>query len=83
MVYEHVKITPGKLETLGEHIISQAGCLDYCRDFFGADEALTDYTPGSTSWAATLIVTGKDRFQAWERRCQVIKNIREHFRLAG
>jgi pyrrolysine biosynthesis protein PylC len=83
VVYEHVKITPGKLETLGEHIISQAGCLDYCRDFFGADEALTDYTPGSTSWAATLIITGKDRFQAWERRCQVIKNIREHFRLAG
>jgi pyrrolysine biosynthesis protein PylC len=57
VVYEHVKVTPGKIETLGEHIISQAGCLNYKQDFFGADEALTDYVSGSTSWTATLIIT--------------------------
>jgi pyrrolysine biosynthesis protein PylC len=76
VVYEHVKVTPGKIETLGEHIISQAGCLNYNQDFFGADEALTDYVCGSTSWVATLIITGDDRSQAWEKRCRVIENIR-------
>ncbi|MGI6406144.1 MAG: 3-methylornithine--L-lysine ligase PylC [Syntrophaceticus sp.] len=81
VVYEHVKITLGKLETLGEHIISKAGCLRYEQDFFGADEALTDYTTGAASWAATLIITGKDRSQAWEKRCQVIQNIQDYFDL--
>lgn len=76
VVYEHIKVTPGKIGTLGEHIISQTGCLNHYQDFFGADEALTDYVPGSRSWAATLIITGKDRSQAWQKRCQVIENIR-------
>ncbi len=76
VAYEHVRVTPGKIETLGEHIISQAGCLNYNQDFFGADEALTDYVCGSTSWVATLIITGDDRSQAWEKRCRVIENIR-------
>jgi pyrrolysine biosynthesis protein PylC len=80
VVYEHVKVTPGKIETWGEHIISQAGCLNYYQDFFGAEEALTDYVSGSTSWVATLIITGKDRSQAWEKRCQVIENIRSGLR---
>ncbi|HHY29297.1 MAG TPA: 3-methylornithine--L-lysine ligase PylC, partial [Syntrophaceticus sp.] len=53
-----------------------AGCLNYNQDFFGADEALTDYVSGSTSWVATLIITGDDRSQAWEKRCRVIENIR-------
>ncbi|HHW28783.1 MAG TPA: 3-methylornithine--L-lysine ligase PylC, partial [Syntrophomonadaceae bacterium] len=81
VIYEHVQITPGKMETQGEHIIAQAGCINYQQDFFGADEALTDYMPGSSSWAATLIIIADDRSQAWKKRCQVIKNIREYFGL--
>lgn len=81
VIYEHVQITPGKMETLGEHIIAQAGCINYQQDFFGADEALTDYLPGSNRWAATLIITADDRSQAWKKRCQVIENIREYFGL--
>ncbi|MFY9140631.1 MAG: 3-methylornithine--L-lysine ligase PylC [Thermacetogeniaceae bacterium] len=81
VVYEHVQITPGKVETQGEHIISQAGCINYYQDFFGADEALTNYIPGSSIWAATLIITADDRSQAWKKRCQVIENIREYFGL--
>lgn len=81
VVYEHVQITPRKIETLGEHVISQAGCIKYHKDFFGADEALTDYIPGSSTWAATLIITAEDRSQAWKKRCQVIENIREYFGL--
>ncbi|MDD4402186.1 MAG: 3-methylornithine--L-lysine ligase PylC [Desulfitobacteriaceae bacterium] len=83
VVYEHVKITQGRLETLGEHIISRAGCLSYERDFFGADEALTDYIPGSSTWAATLIITADNRSQAWIKRCQVIENIRDYLGLVA
>lgn len=76
VVYEHVRVTPGKVETLGERIISESRCLSRRRGFFGADEALTDYRPGSSSWVATLIITESDRAQAWEKRCRVIENIR-------
>ncbi len=84
VIYEHLKVTQGDdslvsgtadLKTWGEHIMAEAGPLSYYQDFFGADEALTDYTPDSDSWAATLIITGEDRVQAWEKRCQVIENI--------
>ena len=46
------------LDVLGEHVMGGAGPLRLVPGFFGADEALTDYAPGSAGWAATLIVTG-------------------------
>lgn len=83
VVYEHVLITPGKLETLGEHVITKAGCLHYEQDFFGADQALTDYMSGSNTWVATLMVTADSRAQAWEKRCQVLENIRDYLGLVA
>ncbi len=76
VVYEHIRVTPDRIETLGERIIAAAGPLKYHRDFFGADEALTDYRPGCRSWSATLIITENDRARAWEKRCRVLENIR-------
>ena len=75
VVYEHIRVTPGHIETLGERIVAQAGPLTHHRDFFGADEALTDYQPGRFPWVATLIITAADRLQAWNKRCRVIENI--------
>lgn len=76
VVYEHIRVTPGCIKTLGERIMAWAGPLMHYRDFFGADEALTDYRPGSPSWVATLIITVEDPLRAWEKRCRVIENIR-------
>ena len=82
VVYEHVRVSPGILEVLGEHIMANAHPLKHYEDFFGADEALTDFAPGCSSWVATLIITGDSREEAWDKRCQAIKDIRDHFELS-
>ena len=46
-VYQHVRASRGMLDVLGEHVMGGAGPLRLVPGFFGADEALTDYAPGS------------------------------------
>lgn len=77
VIYEHIKVSPEKLEVSGEHIISPAGPLSFHEGFFGAEEALTNYCPGKKHWAATLIVTAKDREQAKKKMEAVVDNIRK------
>lgn len=81
VIYEHIKVTSDSFETKGEHIMGTAGRLTLYKDFFDAEEALTDYEAGSREWAATLIVTAENREKAWEKRCEVIQNIRKEFKL--
>jgi len=81
VVYEHIKISPNRIEVLGEHIISGADPLYVQPDFFGADEAITNFTTGRNSWVATLIISAPDRNQAWEKRNAVIKTISKKFGL--
>jgi len=83
VVYEHIHVTPGCLTVAGEHVMAAAGELRLHADFFGADEALSDYMPGRREWRATLIVTGADRGEAMERRGQVVETIRRRFNLEG
>ena len=78
VVYEHINVSPGLLETAGEHIISAAGALRIQKDFFGSDEAITNYIPGLQEWVATLIICENNRKAAWEKRKRVVANIREH-----
>ena len=82
VIYEHIKVSQGVLEVLGEHIMTEAGPLRYYEDFFGADEALTNFAPGCSSWVAILIITGDSREEAWGRRCEVIKDIGDFFGLS-
>ena len=78
VVYEHLRVSPGVLEVCGEHIMSGAGPLGYCRDFFGADEAITSWSAGAPEWVATLICSGPDLTGAWHKRCAVIREIMRH-----
>ena len=48
-------------------------------DFFGADEAITNYAVDRTDWVATLIVNAADRSEAWQKRNCVIENIMAHY----
>jgi len=82
VVYEHIKVSPGILEILGEHVMANAHPLKRYDDFFGADEAITDFAPGCSPWVATLITTGNNREEAWGKRCQVIRDIRDYFKLS-
>ena len=77
VVYEHIKVSPNRLEVSGEHIMVDAGPLHLSQDFVGADEAISNYFPGSEHWVATLMITGDDREEAWTKRCEVIEEIRE------
>jgi pyrrolysine biosynthesis protein PylC len=81
VVFEHIKISPPLMQIAGEHVMTEGGPLHICRDFFGADEAITNYRSGRREWVATLIISGRDRQEAWARRCQVVAGIQQRFRL--
>lgn len=81
VVYEHIKVSPNRIEVSGEHIMSGADPLHVQPDFFGADEAITNFTTARNNWVATLIISAPDRNQAWEKRNAVIKTISKKFGL--
>lgn len=81
VVYEHIKVTTEAIEVCGEHIMTHGGPLQVHTDFFNADEAISNYVPGKNTWIATLINSGTNLSEAWEKRYQIIKNIRDYFKL--
>ena len=81
VIYEHVNVTPNQMEIAGEHIMSGADALHIVPDFFGADEAITNYAAGRDAWAATLIVAEKNIETAWEKRNSVIAELKKEFNL--
>ena len=80
-VLEHIKVDGETLIICGEHIMTEADDLQLHHDFFGADEALSDYRPGKTNWVATIIVTGKNRSTALAKKAEVIGNIRKQLEI--
>jgi len=79
LILEHIRVRDGHLTVCGEQVMTDAGPLHLEVDFFGADEALTSRAPGKDDWVATLMVTGSDLDDAWERRGGVIREIRDRF----
>ncbi len=83
VVYEHLRISGGRVAFQGEHVMSTAGPLRRIEGFFGADIALTDFQEENLPWVATLIVTGEDCVEAWKKRCQVVDRIKSFANQAG
>lgn len=81
VVYEHIKVTANRLEVAGEHAISGTDALYIQENFFGSNEAITNYRPHREEWVATLIISEKSRDKAWAKRDWVISNIRQHFNI--
>lgn len=81
VVYEHIRIKADTLTVHGEHVMSHTAPLRLRKDFFGADEALTNYSRGRDEWVATLIICDEDRKAAWEKRNAVISDIMQQFKL--
>ncbi len=81
VVYEHIRASANLLETGGEHIMSGQDPLHIVNGFFGANEAVTNYTPGRKEWVATLIIYGKTRQIAWKKRNEVIARIQKRFNI--
>jgi len=81
VIYEHIRVSSDALEISGEHIISEARLLQYQRDFFGADEALTDFDQDHQDWIATLILSGKTKEEVAQKHHHVLEKIRATFGL--
>ncbi|MDO0825629.1 3-methylornithine--L-lysine ligase PylC [Desulfosporosinus nitroreducens] len=79
VIYEHIHVWNDCLEVCGEHIMTDSGPLHLYPDFFGADEALSNYIPGKIDWVATLIISGKNLQAAWKQREVVIQAIRNEW----
>jgi pyrrolysine biosynthesis protein PylC len=79
VIYEHIRVSHGILEVGGEHLMTQLSKLHVLPDFFGADEALTDFKPGRTHWGATLIICDNDRNAVWQKRYEVLMGICRRF----
>jgi pyrrolysine biosynthesis protein PylC len=82
VIFEHIIVTSGILNILGEHVLSDAGFLILKEDFFGADEAITDYNPGSENWVATLIIKERDEKKLREKHRAIIENIKQVLKTA-
>jgi 3-methylornithine--L-lysine ligase len=74
-IYEQIRVSEKGLEVLGEHIMGDAGPLRRIDKFFGADVALSNFDGSRLPWVATLVVTEKNREEAWRKRCEVIEEI--------
>lgn len=81
VVYEHIAVNAEKIKVCGEHIMGGHGRLKLIEDFFGADEALTDYTADKKEWVATLIITAPTRVLALEKEKKVIQQIMDSFQI--
>ena len=78
-VYEHVHVSGDRLKISGERIMTEGGSLNLLGDFFGADEAITNFEPDKDPWVATLIFCGRNRPEACEKRNRSIAEIVRRF----
>lgn len=61
VVIEHLQVSGSEITVLGEHIMAMDGPLKLQSNFFGANEAITSFSPGKDQWAATLIFCADSR----------------------
>lgn len=73
--YQHVRYSAGRLDVLGEHVMSEAGPLRLLEGAFGADEVLTDRGAGRETWSATMICVGVDAEDARARAEEAVRRM--------
>lgn len=64
VVYQHVRVSMGGLEVVGEHALAAAGPLRLVEGFYGAHVALTDGPTLDGEWVATIVTRGRDAAEA-------------------
>ncbi|MBS4026434.1 MAG: 3-methylornithine--L-lysine ligase PylC [Clostridia bacterium] len=78
VIYEHIKISENIMQVAGEHILTTSGPIYFCSNFFGADEAITNFQHQKSEWVATLIIVAENLNKVWQKREQVIQNIKTY-----
>jgi pyrrolysine biosynthesis protein PylC len=61
--------------------MTEGGPLHLQDDFFGADEAITNFVPGHDQWVATLIFCEANRQRARQKRNRSIAEIARRFKI--
>lgn len=59
-IYEHLEFAGSVMRSCGEGSFANADSPYVLKQFFGCDEAITDYAPGKKRWYATLMYRGKN-----------------------
>ncbi|SLM29594.1 Pyrrolysine biosynthesis protein PylC [Desulfamplus magnetovallimortis] len=73
--YDLQKKTVSSIEFCGEHIMSTGTPLYLITDFFGADEAITDFREDASQFVATLIFCGNSNKDVQNKRNACIDSI--------
>ncbi|MCK8827437.1 3-methylornithine--L-lysine ligase PylC [Natroniella acetigena] len=81
VIYEHIKVTDEKIKICGEHIISEVNNLEVIADFFGATEAITNYSSTTGEWVATLIFVADSLAEVFRARNGALTKILNQFSL--
>lgn len=80
--YEHFRVEKTGFVPGGEHIMCDAGPLKLMPGFFGADEALSDYSPEKDVWYGTFIHWADTEKILTEKRDRLIRRL-ENFTAAS
>ncbi|NTV90971.1 MAG: 3-methylornithine--L-lysine ligase PylC [Clostridiales bacterium] len=75
-LYQQIVVGSDEIRVQGEHIIGDCRKMTLIQGFFGADEGITDYCEGKTSWKAIIIITADTCRNAYEKFRQCMENIR-------
>ncbi|MCL1808853.1 MAG: 3-methylornithine--L-lysine ligase PylC [Clostridiales bacterium] len=70
---EHYLVSDGGAEWKGEHIMCEGGTLLHMKNFFGADEALTDFADGCSQWRGMFINSGETEAELVEKRASMLR----------
>jgi len=73
--FEHLLIKEGKVTEHGEHIMGEAGPLRLRKNFFGADEVLSDYVDGLHQWRGTFINWADSRELLEQKRENMMRQL--------
>lgn len=76
-VFAHIEASAAGVRFPGEHIMASRAPVRVIKDFFGADEAVTDWKEGDAAMCATLIESGRSADAAAARFEGIISRIRE------
>ena len=75
--YEHYMVSNIGFLSGGEHIMCDAGPLKLIPGFFGADEALTDYSPEKDFWYGTFIHWADTEEELRDKRDRLIRRLED------
>lgn len=81
VIFQHISFKNNVLKVAGEHIITGAKNLELVADFFGSDEAITNFNDNNEEWVATLIIVEDDVEKSEQKKNKVIENIFKKYKI--